>query len=268
MERSPAFLRKCRASTGTARLAVSARAGAAVVQPATTGRLAAFGRLVQTSPMTRPLLMIVLALALSACGFQLRDALVLPPDLGPVKVVSVDARSPLAESLAQALTRAGAVPATSESDDAAVLDLQAERWGDTPISVDALGRGQEFSLRYAVVFELRKADGTRVVPQQTIELSRDYISIPTQSIGTEGEREILVRELRREMTASILRRIDAVTRRGAPAGQTGGTRPAMVAPDAAKAAQDALDALDARGGDAPVDEVPPDEPPSGAPAPR
>ena len=211
--------------------------------------------------------MIVLALALSACGFQFRDALVLPPDLGPVKVVSVDARSPLAESLAQALTRAGAVPATSRSDDAAVLDLQAERWGDTPISVDALGRGQEFSLRYAVVFELRRADGTRLVPQQTIELSRDYISIPTQSVGTEGEREILVRELRREMTASVLRRIDAVTRRVAPAGQTGGARPAMVAPDAAKAAQDALDELDASD-DTPVDEVPPDERPSGAPAPR
>lgn len=203
--------------------------------------------------MTRPLLMIVLALALSACGFQLRDALVLPPDLGPVKVVSVDARSPLAESLAQALTRAGAVPATSDTEDAAVLDLKAERWGDTPISVDALGRGQEFSLRYAVVFELRRADGARLVPQQTIELSRDYIAIPTQSVGTEGEREILVRELRREMTASVLRRIDAVTRR-APGHAT------IVAPDAAKAAQDALDALDARD-DTPVD-------PPGAPAPR
>lgn len=216
--------------------------------------------------MTRPLLMIVLVLALSACGFQLRDALVLPPDLGPVKVVSVDSRSPLAESLAQALTRAGAVPATSDSDDATVLDLKAERWGDTPISVDALGRGQEFSLRYAVVFELRKADGTRLVPQQTIELSRDYISIPTRSEGTEGEREILVRELRREMSASVLRRIDAVTRRGA-GGQVGPPAPAMVAPDAAKAAQDALDAMDARDG-TPVDEVPPDEPPPGAPAPR
>ena len=211
--------------------------------------------------------MIILALALSACGFQLRDALVLPPDLGPVKVVSVDSRSPLAETLAQALTRAGAVPAKPNSVDATVLDLKTERWGDTPISVDALGRGQEFSLRYAVMFELRKADGTPLVPQQTVELSRDYIAIPTQSVGTEGEREILMRELRREMSASILRRIDAVARRGAPAGQTGGTRPAIVAPDAAKAAQDALDALDARD-ETPVDEVPPDEPPPGAPAPR
>lgn len=193
----------------------------------------------------RPLA-VFLVLALSACGFQLRDALTLPPDLGPVKVVSVDSRSPLAESLAQALTRAGAVPATADTTDATVLDLQAERWGDTPVSVDALGRAQEFSLRYAVVFELRKGDGTRLVPQQTIELARDYISIPENSIGTEGERDILVREMRREMTASVLRRIDAVTRRQAAAGTAELTRDAPVAPDAADAALKALEELDAR----------------------
>lgn len=163
--------------------------------------------------MIRRLLLVALVLALTACGFQLRDALLLPPDLGPVKVRANNRYSPLAESLAQALTRAGAVPATEDMEDPTVLDLLAEKWGDTPISVDARGRAQEFSLRYAVVFELRKGDGTVVVPRQSIELSRDYISVPTNSIGTEGERDILVRELQREMSASILRRIDAVARR-------------------------------------------------------
>ncbi|MFC3549977.1 LPS assembly lipoprotein LptE [Lysobacter cavernae] len=156
---------------------------------------------------------VALVLALSACGFHLRNALVLPPDLGPVRVVSVDRYSPLAESLAQALTRAGATPATEETEDATVLDLMAERWGDRPVSLDALGRAQEYSLRYAVTFELRRPDGTTTVPRQTIELSRDYVSNPVQSIGTEGEREILQKEMRREMTASVLRRLDAVARR-------------------------------------------------------
>jgi LPS-assembly lipoprotein len=162
--------------------------------------------------MIRLLFPVLLVLALSACGFQLRNALTLPPDLGPVKVVSVDRYSPLAESLARALDRAGATAAATDATDAAVLDLLAESWGDTPISVDALGRTQEYSLRYAVIFELRKGDGGVLVPRQTIELSRDYVSNPVNSIGTEGEREILQRELRREMAAAVLRRIDAVTR--------------------------------------------------------
>ena len=162
--------------------------------------------------MIRRLFPVVLVLALSACGFQLRNALTLPPDLGPVKVVSVDRTSPLAESLARSLSRAGAIPAAATDTNAAVLDVLAERWGDTPVSVDQFGRSLEFSLRYAVIFELRKADGSVLVPRQTIEQSRDYVSNPVNAIGTEGEREILQRELRREMASAVLRRIDAVTR--------------------------------------------------------
>ena len=156
--------------------------------------------------------LLLLALALSGCGFHLRNALVLPADLGPVRVEARDPYSPLADSLEQALQRAGAVPAAEGAGDVAVLQLVAERWGNTPLSVDARGRAQEFSLRYAVVFELRGADGEMLVPRQVVELSRDYVSPPTNSIGTDSEREILARELRREMGASILRRIDAAAR--------------------------------------------------------
>ena len=185
-------------------------------------RLAQGGGVLQTSRMTprslfKRAIPVALVLALSACGFHLRSALVLPPDLGPVRVVSVDRYSPLAESLAQALTRAGAVPATDETTDATVLDLMGEQWGDRPISLDELGRAQEFSLRYAVTFELRRGDGTTLVPRQTIELARDYVSNPVQAIGTEGEREILQTEMRREMVASVLRRLDAVARRASTA---------------------------------------------------
>ena len=38
--------------------------------------------------MIRPVAVTLLALALSACGFHLRNALSLPADLGPVRVVS------------------------------------------------------------------------------------------------------------------------------------------------------------------------------------
>lgn len=152
-------------------------------------------------------------LLLSACGFHLREALVLPPDLGQVRVTARDPYSPLTQSLERALDRAGASVAGSDTKGRlATLAIRSEHWASTPLSIDQFGRAQEYTLRYAVVFALTDANGDEIVPQQAVELSRDYISVPTDSTGTDTERELLGRELQREMTASILRRIDAATR--------------------------------------------------------
>ena len=91
----------------------------------------------------------------------------------------------------------------------ATLQIISERWADTPISNDQFGRAQEYALRYAVVFSLKRADGTVAVPQQAVELSRDYLAPAVDSIGKASERELLVQELRKDMAAAILRRLDA-----------------------------------------------------------
>ena len=50
------------------------------------------------------------------------------------------------------------------------------------------------------------------VPQQAVELSRDYLAPAVDSIGKASEREMLVKELRRDMAAAILRRVDAASK--------------------------------------------------------
>ncbi len=185
--------------------------------------IAGHAGLVQTSPMIRSsvlpvlrlLAALVLALGLSACGFHLRNKIALPADLGPVRVTSTTQYSPLAEAVATGLRHAGAVAAEADAKDVASLEILSERWGDLPIAMDDRGRAQEFSLRYAAVFVFRRADGSELVPQQVVELSRDYVSPPEAATGTTTEREILADELRREMAASILRRVDGVIQGGA-----------------------------------------------------
>ena len=49
---------------------------------------------------------LALSLLLPACGFHLRNALTLPPDLGPVDIVSSDPYSRLARSVERALADA------------------------------------------------------------------------------------------------------------------------------------------------------------------
>ncbi len=185
---------------------------------------------------TATVTLLLAVLLLSACGFHLRNVLLLPPDLGPLRVTASNPDSQLVLAVRQALDGAGATMATNEATDVATLNLVGERWGDTPISVDQFGRAQEFTLRYAVIFNLRRADGTDLVPQQAIEMSRDYISIPTESAGTAGERELLAKELQRDMVASILRRIDAASRMPA-APEAAPAAPAETLPDLTPASQ-------------------------------
>lgn len=162
---------------------------------------------------------VLLSLMLAGCGFHLRAPLSLPQDIGAVRVVSPDPYSPLAQSLADAMARAGVKGATTGDDKAATLELISERWGETPIALDQLGRAQEFSLRYATIFALRGADGVDVVPQHTIELSRDFLAPATDAIGRASERELLAKELRRDMVQAILRYLDAASHK------TGGVPP-------------------------------------------
>lgn len=164
-----------------------------------------------------------LLMALTGCGFQLRNALVLPSDLGPIAVTARDPYSALADSLARSLERAGATPAAADAIETSTkLEIMSETWADLPIAVDGLGRAQEYSLRYAVVFRLRQPGATAeddrvIVPQQAVELSRDYIAPANDAIGRNSERELLVEEMRRDMSAAVLRRIDAAMRVATPA---------------------------------------------------
>ena len=164
--------------------------------------------------MIRYLTALVLAVSLTGCGFHLRNKLTLPDDTPAVKVESTVRYSELVKLLERGLHASGAIVVGEDAPGkgAARLQIRSERWGDLPIAIDAQGRTQEYSMRYAVVFVFRHPDGSVLVPEQVIELSRDYVSEPTDATGTTTEREILADELRREMSASILRRIDSVVR--------------------------------------------------------
>ena len=193
--------------------------------------------------MIRHALPVLIALALAGCGFHLRDKLALPEGAPPVKVTSTTPFSELVTVLERNLRNAGATvaprgqAATGEVP-AARLEVLSERWGDLPIAIDAQGRAQEFSLRYATIFTFRLADGRELVPQQVVELSRDYVSPPEDATGTSTEREILADELRREMAASILRRIDSVVRAdlARQAEEAAAAPPAATTPPAAEPA--------------------------------
>ena len=108
-------------------------------------------------PVFLPLALVTLVLTLSACGFHLRNALTLPPNLGPVHIVSSDPYSRLARSVERALAAAGAEIADPDATDVATLNIQSERWAALPASLDAQGRAR-------IYLQDAKADAAKAVP--------------------------------------------------------------------------------------------------------
>jgi len=151
------------------------------------------------------------AFALTACGFHPRAKLDLPDTLGPVRVETSDPYSALGQELATALTRAGATTASGDAP-SAVLKITSERIVNAPLSIDQLARVREYVTRYRVNFVLQGADGLPLIDAQSIELSREYGFDVNASAGSPAEQELIKRELRRDMEAAILRRIEVALR--------------------------------------------------------
>jgi len=160
--------------------------------------------------MRRSLLLLSLLLV-GACGFHPRAQLDLPASLGPISVQTADPYSPLGLELATALERAGAVPATEGSASSA-LKITAEAWHTAPLSVDQFARVREYVTRYRVDFVVADAEGKLLVEPQSIELAREYSYDINASAGSPAEQELIQRELRRDMQAAILRRLDIMLR--------------------------------------------------------
>jgi LPS-assembly lipoprotein len=161
--------------------------------------------------MQRLLVLVCLLAVATACGFRPRASLALAADLGPVKVSTSDPYSPLGQGLSVALARAGATPA-AEGQPAAVLRVRSESMGTRPLALDRLAQVREYETTYRVGFDLVGADGAERVPLQQIELSREYTYDSVASAGSPAEQALIQEELRREMQAAILRRLDAMLR--------------------------------------------------------
>ncbi|KFN41404.1 hypothetical protein N789_05880 [Arenimonas oryziterrae DSM 21050 = YC6267] len=155
--------------------------------------------------------MIVALLLLAGCGFHPRQQIRLSEAVGPMKVETADPYSQLGVELASSLSRAGAT-APVDGVPSASLKITGENWSTIPLSLDQFAQVREYLTRYRVDFVLQSADGKPLVEAQSIELSREYTYDANASAGSPAEQELIQRELRRDMQAAILRRIDIVLR--------------------------------------------------------
>ena len=149
-------------------------------------------------------LLIFMVLLLTSCGFHLRGSVQMPPELSEMAVRDVALSSEIGPNLRRALKNAGV-----RVDDSAVmvLTLRTEKYGKRVLSVDTLGRAQEYGLSYTVKFSLKDEKGAVWIPEGSVTQTRDLQFDAAAVLGTANEETLLKTEMRRDAILQIMRQL-------------------------------------------------------------
>ena len=155
-------------------------------------------------------------LLMPGCGFHLRKEAELPAEHAARAYRDRRIRRvALASDLAHALERSGTEIVDNFEYGVAVMSISAQQFVHRRAHGRAATRARnEYALRHHV--ELRGAGRRRhaLLPKQTIELTREFTFDATQAVGVAAEIDLLTQELSATWSQTILRRLEALCRRG------------------------------------------------------
>lgn len=157
-------------------------------------------------------LTVILALAVSACGFHLRGDVALAPQLARIHIQGGDPYDPLVRELTRALTSAGSAVVADAAEATAVLQIVRNAADRRVLSVQTTGKVQEYELYQTLEFRVRDAAGRELLDVQRLELTRDYLYDASDVLGKAGEEETLRRDMRRDLVRLTLLRLEALGR--------------------------------------------------------
>jgi len=153
---------------------------------------------------------VVLCSLLAGCGFQLRGAEVLPPDLG---ALHVSAPTVILAETEFFLEGSDTQLMPGRDGAAVVLTIGNERYDRRVLSVDPnTGKEREFELSYTVDVNAVTAGGRTLISPQSVTLLRDFVFDQDAVIGASREEIVLRDEMRRDAVQQILYRLRAAAR--------------------------------------------------------
>jgi LPS-assembly lipoprotein len=158
----------------------------------------------------RALAVLLLACALSACGFQLRGSYDLPWD---TLHIGLPENNELYFQIRRGI-EAGTptrIVADPKQAGASLVILRNEQHKNI-LSLSAKGLVREFQLTRAFMYRVQDAQGRELVPATQIILQREMTFDDERIFAKEAEEALLWREMQQDMVQQLLRRLAAGSR--------------------------------------------------------
>ncbi len=166
-------------------------------------------------------LAIAATVLLAACGFQLKGAATYPfssvyvqrPTYFGVTTINIaGTAAPIVPDVVLGLKTNGiSIKETIEDADFAIRFLQVF-FDKRVLSLSGSGRAREFELEYRVRYEFVDAKGRAWGEPGEITIRRDFSFSESQALAKEAEETQLIRDMQLDVSAQILRRLQAVKR--------------------------------------------------------
>jgi LPS-assembly lipoprotein len=143
---------------------------------------------------------VVLLTLLAGCGFQLRGAATVPPEMSRTYIETSDRHSLFYRTLRNELRVAGVTVVESPLEANATFSIEADVTGERVLSVSARNVPTEFEVFYTVFYSVKTEDKT-LLTTRSQTMTRDYTWDATLVLGKEKEGEVL----REAITVDIVR---------------------------------------------------------------
>lgn len=147
-------------------------------------------------------LLILLTLALGACGYRLQGTVDLPDNIN--KVYLQGASGDLRDHFTRTLRSSSVRIVDSVGQAELVINMLNERLDRRVLSLSPIGKANEFELAYKLDYELLDNQGAVLAHNQSVEIIREYYHDQEAVIAQAIEEQVIINEMYKQAVRSIL----------------------------------------------------------------
>jgi LPS-assembly lipoprotein len=157
----------------------------------------------------RSALLLVLAAAISACGFHLRGNIPLDDNIKNMFVSAPD--GPFKDQLEKVLTTSGARLSATEAGADVLLVVTKAETSRSVGTLDELGKANSYNLKFKVNYSLNDPAGANIRPSSRLAETRQYNFDPERVIESEAEEAELQESMEQDIALRIVRQLSSIT---------------------------------------------------------
>jgi len=152
-------------------------------------------------------LLLIVALIISGCGWQLRDSQIVASSIGTVYLSSNNINTVLTKELKRALTTYGVPSGVTKAESNYIVVIVDFRENSRIASINSSGRVAEYQLNEDVDFYITDAEDNQILSLSTASVERVYEFREKDILASSNEEQRIRAEMRSELVRQILNRL-------------------------------------------------------------